>query len=366
MEKSQLLFWFVIAVCFGWFIHLISPILLPFLVGIGMAYLLDPLVDRVEARGCSRTMSTLIVSGSIFTLTILTLFAVIPLLLDQLASFLAALPGYIAYLRQLAEGYLMQWGETFHIVRAKEGVQDIAASLATDATSVISNVMTGLLKSGIAVVNFAALIIITPVVTFYLLRDWDKIVADIDGLLPRRYAPVIRVQLAEIDRTLSAFLRGQLNVMLCLFLFYALALSLAGLHYSLIIALVGGVMVIIPYIGTVVSGALAVGMAYIQFGTIEHAGLILAIFAAGQVLEGYVLTPKLVGSLVGLNPLWIIFGMMAGGSIMGFVGMLLAVPITAICGVLIRFAVSEYLGSRFYGAHSGEGERTPDGTPASQ
>ncbi len=347
-EHAPWLFWLVIAILLGGFIYLISPILLPFIVGLGVAYLLDPLADRLEAWGLSRTKATIVISGLFFAVITLVLVALVPMLLEQFMGLMAELPRYFQMLRGAIEPYIQHWSQELQLDGQGDQYKELAAGLASSSKEFVSGMLAGLLKSGLALVNFAALLVITPLVSFYLLRDWDKMVADVDDLLPRHYAPVIREQLGKIDETLAAFLRGQLNVMLVLGAFYAVALSIAGLNYALIIALVAGALVIIPYVGTIVSGALAVGVAYVQFDDLERTGIVLAIFVAGQMLEGYVLTPKLVGNSVGLNPLWIIFGMMAGGALMGFVGMLIAVPVTAVCGVLLRFAVSRYRESGLY------------------
>lgn len=345
---SHALFWLIIALLLGWFISLISPILLPFIAGIAIAYLLDPLADRLEARGLSRTSATCVISASFFVMLILLLIGLVPLLVEQAAALIASIPRYVEHLRTLIEPYLRQWSTSLGDGADGSQLKELTGGLAGQIKGIVGDVLSGLLNSSLALFNFLTLIVITPVVSFYLLRDWDGIVAELDSLLPRRYAPVIREQCQRIDQTLSAFLRGQLNVMLALAAFYAIALSLCGLDYALVIALLAGALVIVPYVGTMLSGALAVGLAYVQFDEPERVGAVLGVFVAGQVLEGYVLTPRLVGRSVGLNPLWIIFGMMAGGAMLGFVGILIAVPVTAVAGVLLRFGAARYRESSMY------------------
>ena len=193
-----------------------------------------------------------------------------------------------------------------------------------------------------------ALILITPVVAFYLLDDWDHIVARVDNLLPRSHADTIRTQVGIINQTLAGFLRGQMNVCLILSTYYAVLLSILGLHFSIVIGISTGMLVIVPYAGWALGAIIGIGVALFQFDSHAHTGAIAGVFLAGQVLEGYFLTPKLVGKKVGLHPVWIIFGMLCGAALFGFVGVLLAVPVTAVLGVLIRFATQHYLLSGYY------------------
>jgi predicted PurR-regulated permease PerM len=341
------LFWMLLFVFLGWFLYLISPILLPFVVGMGMAYILDPFVDKLEKHGLSRTISTSIIFAIFGVIGAGTLFLLLPMVVDQLIGLVQALPRYMELLKGTVEPYIATLTRQFQL-SGDDAMQQLSASMEENLTSGMSGILGGILLSGIAVMNFAALLVITPLVSFFLLRDWDQIMREMDDLLPRHHAPVIREQLSQINRTLSAFIRGQLNVMLVLIAYYAIALSLVGLNYALIVALVAGVLIIIPYIGTAISGAIAIGLAYVQFGMEQETFIVVAIFVMGQMMEGYVLTPRLIGQSVGLNALWIIFGMLAGGTIMGFVGTLIAVPFTAVCGVLIRFAVAEYRNSALY------------------
>jgi predicted PurR-regulated permease PerM len=349
-NKTHILFWVVILGLICWFISSISSILLPFVVGMGVAYMLDPMADNLEMRGLSRTIATVIIS-TIFFLTVLSLCAfLLPLLAEQLRDLIVDLPKNIDNLRDKYGQHLQKISKELHLP-SKDAFSQISEKLTDSSQDILGKFGYGLVKSGLSLMNFLGLLLITPVVSYYLLKDWDKIVAKVDDLLPHKYAPTIREQVQEIDKTIAAFLRGTVNVMLVLIVFYAVALLIAGLPYSLLVAIISGVSIIVPFVGTLVSAGLALGIAYIHSeGGNELVIAVGAIFAIGQVLESYVLTPRMVGKSVGLNPLWIIFGMMAGGVLFGFVGVLLAVPLTAVFGVLIRFAIAQYKKSEFYGA----------------
>jgi predicted PurR-regulated permease PerM len=348
--SRRLILWLLIIFAFVWFISAIQSILLPFIVGGLLAYFLDPLADRLEARGMSRGAASALIIGVFFLLFAGVLILLIPALLREASAFAQALPGYIASLRAFAEqqvSHLRNLLPAEQAQQAKDAVSDSADKLAPAAKKIVA----GVFNSGRAVVSFVTLIVITPVTGFYLLRDWDKAMDKMHELLPRDYAPTIREQLHLIDQTISGYLHGMLNVMLILAVFYIIGLSAVGLDYAILIGIVGGVAIIIPYLGTILSGGLAVGMAYLQFDSMTPVIITLVIFTVGQILEGYVLTPKLVGDKIGLHPLWLIFGMLAGGALFGFAGILLAIPASAIIGVLTRFALKQYEHSSLYLGH---------------
>jgi predicted PurR-regulated permease PerM len=222
---------------------------------------------------------------------------------------------------------------------------DAAKQVATGATGMVG----GIISHGLEVVNLLTLLAVTPLVAFYLLRDWPKVVAEVDGWLPRAHAETIRTQLREIDRVLAGFARGQIVVCLSLATFYAVALSLVGLDFGLTIGLVAGLVSFVPYLGFGVGLASSVGVAVYQYWPQwGHVLVVLGIFLLGQSLTDYVLTPRLVGTKVGLHPLWVIFAVFAGGTLFGFAGMLFAVPMCAVIGVLARFGISRYKASALY------------------
>jgi predicted PurR-regulated permease PerM len=228
---------------------------------------------------------------------------------------------------------------------------DLKSALGSQAGSVlqwIAGAFATVLGSSLAIVNILSLIFITPVVTFYILRDWDRLVVRIDGCLPREHADVIRAQARLIDQTLAGYARGQATVCLVLGVFYAAGLSLVGLDYGLVVGVLAGVLSFVPYVGTITGFLTSMGLAFGQFSDPLSIGLVLGIFLIGQVLEGYVLTPRLVGDRIGLHPVWVIFALLAGGALFGFVGVLLGLPAAAVIGVLTRFGVARYMESAYY------------------
>ncbi len=341
--SRRLLFWLLMTLLFFGFLFLIRDMLLPFILGILIAYCLDPAADKLEEWGCSRAISTSIITVIFFAILIIVILALAPTLAKQISGLLADIPGYISILQaNLVEqvGKLplpIDW-------ESELDTKDLVENIISDGKGLAGK----LLQSGMALINLISLLIITPVVSFYLLRDWDKLMEKLDTLLPRNHAETIRTQLQKVDETLAGFIRGQFNVMLILAVFYALTLLFAGVKYAVIIGLICGFLIIIPYIGTLIGGILSTGIAFMQFDDWQSTLVVAGIFVIGQMLEGYALTPKLVGDRVGLHPVWIIFGMLAGASLFGFVGVLIAVPVTAIIGVLMRFAVEQYQDSDFY------------------
>lgn len=350
---KRLVFWLAIALLFFWFIYAIKAVLLPFVVGMLVAYFLDPAADRLEKWGLSRLLSTLIITLGFFSLVGLILSLLLPLIYHQVAGLIESLPLYIKELKTLIEPKLGAFEGLFNDAQLSSA-EDAASGISAKILATLGDLSTNLLYSGVALLNLVSLVVITPVVSFYLLKDWDMLVAHVDRLLPRDYAPVIREQLKIIDHTISGFVRGTLNVIIVLALYYVVALSLAGLKFSVLIGLMAGFMILIPYLGTIISGLTSVGMAYLQFDSLEPVAVVLGIFVVAQMVEGYFLTPKLVGKKVGLHPVWLIFGMLAGATLFGFVGVFIAVPVTAVIGVLVRFAIQQYEASSYYQSQTGK------------
>lgn len=362
MINRTLIFWASLLFLFGWFLYAVQPILLPFILGMLVAYLLDPAADKLEARGFSRTSATLVIC-TLFFLLFGAFFAwFIPAITQQLLNFIDDLPNIIRSVREWADPYLQDISARLYEVNGEIQKEETLKAVAGNADTVkqsaqdgakgmfgaVGKFLKGLLESTGAIINLVSMLLITPITSFYLLRDWDRMVAKINDYLPCQYAETIREQVEKIDHVISGFVRGTFNVALILAAFYMIALSFTGLDYALIIGLVGGFAIIIPYIGTVCSGLLAVGMAIAQFNDMDPILIVAGIFVVGQVLEGNFLTPKLVGDKVGLHPVWVIFGLLAGGTLLGFVGVLLAVPITAAIGVLVRFGLDRYKESDYY------------------
>ena len=343
------LFWLFIAVLFFGFISLIHSILLPFVLGMFMAYFLDPAADRLERHGWSRNTATAVITVTFFVGTLLLLLLVVPVIASQLTGLIAALPQYISTLQQDYADDFSHWLGGIEGLQM-DSIKDAVSQFSGVAIKVAEQFATGLFHSGMAIFNLLSLLLVTPIVAFYMLRDWDKLVARLDTYLPRPYAPTIRAQFTIIDQTLAGFIRGQLNVCLILATYYAIALSLVGLKFGILIGLMTGMLIILPYVGALFGTLTGVGVAFFQFSSYSDIGMVAGVFVCGQFMESYFLTPRMVGERVGLHPVWVIFGMLAGAALFGFVGVLLAVPATAVIGVLIRFALERYLHSSYYGA----------------
>ena len=347
------LFWLAALLVAIFFLVLLSSILLPFVAGMALAYFLDPLADRLEARNVPRGLATTLVLAAFFIVFVAVLLLLLPLLQGQLVGMVQQLPSVVrAAIDGLAS--LLETASTRIDPQQMEDVRAALTDLQKEAAGWVLGAVRGIWSSGLAVLNVVGLLFITPVVAWYLLRDWDQMVARIDAWLPRDHADTIREQARQIDRTLAGFVRGQAMVCLILGVAYAIALELAGLRYGLAVGMIAGLISFIPYVGSLVGLVLSVGLGYLQFGLSLQLGVLALIFFAGQAVEGNFLTPKLVGERVGLHAVWVMFALLAGGALFGFLGVLLAVPVAAIIGVLVRFALNQYLDSAlFRGAGSG-------------
>lgn len=342
------LFWIAVA---GVLLYLLRGMLMPFVAGMVVAYVLDPLADRLERVGLSRLMATLVITIGFFVLFGLLLMLLLPVLHGQIMGFAGRVPDYLATVREWAEPLLAR----AQAMLKPEDVADLnkaVGNMVGTGLSWLGAVAGSLWSGGMAVFHLLSIVLITPLVTFYLLRDWDRMTARVDGWLPRRHHAVIREQVIAIDRTLAGFARGQATVCVILAALYGTGLSLIGLDFGLVVGMGAGLLSFIPYFGALSGFVTALGIALVQFGEPAQLGLVALVFAVGQVLEGNFLTPKLVGDKVGLHPVWIIFALMAGGSLFGFTGVLLAVPGAAAIGVLVRFGLGRYLASRAYSGGS--------------
>lgn len=340
---EQLRYWGIGAIVFIAFLWLIADTLLPFLVGMTIAYFLDPVADRLERVGVSRLWATVIITFGVLLGTVIVLVLLIPLIIDQTRALIAAAPGYAETLRT--------WLETRFPELLQEGspVQDALSQTVETIRARLPQIANTILASGFAVLDFVLLLVVAPVVAFYMLMDWDRMVAKIDGWLPREHRDTIRKLACQVDEVLAGFVRGQLTVCLILGAFYALGLTLVGLQFGLVIGLFAGLVSFIPFVGSITGGAISIGVALFQFWDQPLWILVVvAIFVTGQTVEGNVLTPKLVGGSVGLHPVWLMFALSAFGALMGFTGLLVAVPVAAVIGVLARFAIDKYMQGRLY------------------
>ena len=341
--RDQLRYWGFAAVAFALVLWLLGDVLMPFILGGAIAYFIDPLADRLERAGMSRAGATALITVFALLIFLAAVLLVVPTLISQTAGLIDVLP-------RLTNRFQTFLGERFpSILDGESTIRQTLASVGTAIQEKGPALVETLLGSALSVINVVILLIVVPVVAVYLLLDWDRMIARIDELLPREHAPTIRRLARDIDKTLSSFIRGMGTVCLILGTYYAVALMLVGLNFGLVVGFIAGLVTFIPYLGAMIGGALAIGLALFQFwGDWLSIGIVAGIFVLGQVVEGNFLTPKLVGNSVGLHPVWLIFALSVFGSIFGFVGMLVAVPVAAALGVLARFAISRYKDSRLY------------------
>ncbi|MCE2510168.1 MAG: AI-2E family transporter [Alphaproteobacteria bacterium] len=350
MARS-LRFWGVATLLVLAFLFLFRDILLPFVVGLGVAYFLDPVADRLEALVRSRTLAAILAMFGFYVLILVFFLLFWPVLENQIATFAERVPGYLQEIRETLVPYLTN----LFAGLSPEMVGKLEAAAGAEAGKVlglVGSLAGSLFSGGVAIFNLISLLLVTPIVIFYLLRDWDRIVARVNGWLPQAQAGVIRAQLREIDRTLAGFIRGQATVCVLLGLFYGIGLTLAGLDFGLIVGLGTGLLSFIPYFGMLIGFAIGMTLALLQFSDWLPVAIVGGIFLAGQVIEGNFVTPKLVGERVGLHPVWVIFALFAGAAVGGFLGLLLAVPVAAVIGVMARFGIERYLASDYYSGRS--------------
>ena len=341
--KQQLTYWSIASLVFLVVLWSLGQILAPFLVGGAIAYFMDPVADRLQRSGLSRVAATTVISLTALLVVVLLVLAVIPTLAEQMTALVEATPRIFQRLQAVLTNQFPELLDENSVVR--KTILSIGDNLRQWGTEAAKTVFT----SALGVLNALLFVVVVPVVAFYLLLDWDKMIARIDALLPRDHAPVVRDLAGRIDRVLAAFVRGQISVCIVLGVFYSATLMLAGLDFGLIVGAIAGAITFIPYVGALVGGALAIGLALFQFwGDPLSIGIIAGIFAVGQFLEGNVITPRLVGNSVGLHPVWLLFALSAFGSAFGFVGMLVAVPVAAAIGVLTRWAIEKYQESLLY------------------
>ncbi|MFC3285098.1 AI-2E family transporter [Litchfieldella rifensis] len=347
--------WWIVAGLAGlvWLLISLQPILTPFFVSMVLAYLGDPLADRLEAWGLSRRLSVSVVFLLLFMLLVLVLLLLVPTLGRQLGQLVESLPAVLGWLQdsvvpriqaltgmdlstdfdQMRQALMANWKET-----------------GTFAATLLAQVS----RSGLVLAAWAGNLALIPVVTFYLLLDWDRLTANLRASLPRQWEPTVRHLAVECDEVLAAFLRGQLIVMLCLGVIYAVGLTLLGVRFGVLIGLLAGLASIVPYLGVIVGISVAALVAFFQFGEILPLLGVIAVFAFGQLVESTVLQPKLLGDKIGLHPVAVIFAVLAGGNLFGFTGVLLALPVAAVIMVLLRELNDRYKNSTLYdAAHNG-------------
>ena len=351
--KDQIKYWTIAASILLIFLWLLGDILLPFVLGAAIAYLLDPIVDRLERLGTGRVLGTILILMAAFFVLFFIFLLLIPLAIDQFRLLAAAAPDLVTSVQALVLNQIAS------ISPESEALNSTVSNLSTMAQEKLGIIFGSVMASAISLIDVIMLMVITPVVAVYLLVDWDRILEKINELLPLDHASVVRSLASEIDSTLSAFVRGMIAVCLVLGIYYATALSLIGLEFGLIIGFIAGLVSFIPYVGALLGGVLAIGLALIQFwGDFELVALVVGVFIVGQIFEGNILTPKLVGNSVGLHPVSLILALSLFGAFFGFIGLLLAVPLAASAGVILRFFIKKYKMSRLFLGGNGSKRNT--------
>ena len=345
--RFHALFWVGLLLAFFAALWLLSEILLPFVAGIAIAYMLDPLADRLTRLGVGRGLASVILIVLAIMAILLVVVLIEPLLQRQVSEMVQRLPKLVRRAQLLGER-LVALAQAELSEADYQRVREAISGRMGDAVGWIARLLQGVLTSSIALFNILSLLFITPIVAFFLLRDWDRLVAQIDSWIPRRHVETVRAQARQVNDTLAGFIRGQGTVCLIVGTFYAVALTAAGLELGLTVGFIAGILGFIPFVGVAVGGILSIGLALLQFDSWTRIAIVAGIFLFGQFVEGHFLTPKLVGDRVNLHPVWVMFALLAFGALFGFVGVLLAVPVAAVLGVLVRFALRRYLESPLY------------------
>ena len=341
--------WLLIAAIAGWLLWLLAPILTPFVFAAMLGWLGDPLVDRLERRRWSRQTAVILVFSAMALLLVVALVLLVPLIERQIVTLVESLPTYrdwfigtvLPWVERKTGFELIAWFDPDHLIQLIREHWERAGGVAATMLGYLS-------RSGFVLIAWIANIVLLPVLTFYFLRDWDMLVERVAALIPRDHIGTVTRLAKDSDLVLGAFLRGQFLVMLTLGVLYALGLWGVGLDLGLLIGFIAGLVSFVPYLGPATGVVLGVIAAMVQFGDWQHVALVLGVFGIGQVIESYWLTPRLVGDRIGLHPVAVIFAIMAGGQLFGFLGVLLALPVAAVVNVMLRFAHERYTQSRLY------------------
>ncbi len=337
-----------VAVVAAVMLQLFASVLVPFVAAAGIAYFLDPPATRLVRLGMPRGVAAILLVFALLAVGLVFALLLYPLIVAQVGILFARVPDYTVAVRAFAAEQIAHLQERLGPDFMDDKLRDLVGGQAGSMLSFLASALRGVIGGGFALFNVITLVIVTPVVAFYLLRDWPGVVSRIDGWLPRRYEGVLRAQAKEVDRILSAWLRGQAICCFLLAIYYAVALSAVGLDLGLIVGITAGMLSFIPYVGSITGLVAAIGLALAQFPTWTGVIEVGVVFVIGQLLEGYVIYPRFLGDRVELHAVWVIFALFAGGAAFGFVGVLLAVPVAAIIGVLCRFWLRRYLTSQLY------------------
>ncbi|MDR6633994.1 putative PurR-regulated permease PerM [Phyllobacterium sp. 1468] len=358
--RRQAVFWTGAMLFLALFLYIFSSILLPFVAGLVLAYFLDPVADHLQRLGLSRLLATIVILVLFVVTFALLLIILVPVLASQMSDFIVRLPSYVSRLQELIANRDSQWLKDFIGVDASV-IRSSLDSLLQQGAGFLTTLLQSIWSSGKTLIDVVALFVVTPVVAFYMLLDWDRMVTEIDKLVPREHVHTVRVIARDMNKAIAGFVRGQGTVCLLLGIIYAVGLTVTGLNFGLLIGLFAGLISFIPYVGSLVGLLLALGVALVQFWPDYINVLYVAIaFGIGQFIEGNILQPKLVGSSVGLHPVWLMFALFAFGSLLGFTGMLIAVPTAAAVGVLVRFVIHRYQQSPLYTGDYRKNEKTKE------
>ncbi len=362
--STQYFFWLVAPIILLVLINLFREVLLPFVLGGAIAYLLNPLVEYLTRKGIGRPSAALFILGLFFLVVSGILMLLTPVLFHEAAGFIKSVPLYIEKLKAFAE-VRIAWLEERMGDNITSQIQTVLQDNAGKALQVGKDVLGGISSGGGAVMDFMTTLFITPIAAYFFIKEWPRVTDWVENLIPRQNLSIVHDLLHQIDRKIAGFVRGQVSVCSALGAFYAVALSVAGLQYGFVIGVATGVLSVIPFVGSTIGLLTSITVAYFgSDGNLIFTGIIAAIFFFGQFVEGNFLTPKLMGDSVGLHPLWIIFALMAGGSLMGILGMFLAVPVAASIGVLAAFAISEYKKSQYFLGKQKKTDDTARSNPA--
>jgi predicted PurR-regulated permease PerM len=343
----RLLFWLGVIAVVVLILTLLQSILLPFAAGIAIAFILAPSVDRLERHGVRRSLASLVVLTA-FLITVACVFVLlVPLIQGQIVQLIGRVPKLIEALRGQVSGLMLVLQERLPAEEMAK-LRDIVGTKLGEVVAWLASLFQSMITSSIAILNIVSLVLVMPIIAFFLLRDWKVMVAQIDSYLPRQSVGTVREQARLVSDMLVGFIHGQSLVCLGLAVYYGVTLSLAGLEAGLALGLLIGVLAIIPILGAAIGFLLALGLAASQYGTWQAVLTVCGIFALGQLIESNFLTPKLVGDRIHLHPVWVIFALFAGGTLFGFIGILIAVPAAAVIGVLVRFALARYRASTVY------------------
>jgi predicted PurR-regulated permease PerM len=358
----RLLFWLGLLLLVIVALGLVQSILMPFAAGFAIAYILAPGVTRLEGWGVRRSLASLFVIALFVFGLALILVILVPLIQGQIVQLITRVPNLVRALQDRLGQLILLLQEHLPAEDVSK-LRDLLGAKLAEAVTWLASLVQGMITSSLAILNIVSLVVVTPIVTFFLLRDWEKMVAQIDSYLPRQSLETVRGQVRIVSDTLVGFIHGQALICLILAVYYGIALTLAGLASGLALGLLIGVLAIIPMLGVTTGFILGIGLAANQYGTWTEILVVCGIFAVGQLAEANILTPKLLGDRIHLHPVWVIFALFAGGTLYGFVGVLVAVPAAAVIGVLARFALSSYRRSSLYDAHQSESETVTNLTP---